>query len=87
MTGSFGYKRGLLPLVLSTFGFTRLRYVSKACGWLLAGGDHKGMPVTDGRQYKRAEANNIPIKSFNQVLLENPNLNIVLEAYTDRITW
>lgn len=29
MTGNFGYKRAIIPLVLRSFGYRRVRYVNK----------------------------------------------------------
>lgn len=40
LTGNFGYKRVLIPLVLRADGFTRCRYVQKNTGYLVKGSDH-----------------------------------------------
>lgn len=54
MTGNFGYKRALIPIVLRHFGLHRVRFVTKKVGMLLIGEDHKGHKVTETYQYKKA---------------------------------
>lgn len=67
MTGDFGYRRFIIPILLSKYKLCRSRYVSKQVGFLLAGDNHLGCEIEQGLQYKRAIKYEIPIKKLSDL--------------------